>query len=98
MKQFVLFFLLSAYPLATDAAEFQQRIAFERDDFVWIANRDGSEAKKVAAGSFPSISPDRKRVAFTSTEKTGDTYLRRIVIADVTNGTTKNARMPSASM
>jgi TolB protein len=79
-------FLLIGLSLTARASEFQQRIAFERDDFVWVANRDGSDAKKVAAGSFPSISPDGKRVVFTTTEKTGNTYFRHIAVADVASG------------
>ena len=86
MKCLAFLFLLIALSLTGRASEFQQRIAFERDDFVWVANRDGTDAKKVAAGSFPSISPDAKRVVFTTTEKTGNTYLRRIAIADVASG------------
>jgi TolB protein len=83
MKQLALLFLLSAIPLAIDAAEFQQRIAFERDDFVWVASRDGKDEKKIAAGSFPAISSDGRRVVFTTTEKNGGAYIRRIAVADV---------------
>ncbi len=39
----------------------QQKIAFERGENVWIANLDGSDAKKIAAGSLPNISPDATR-------------------------------------
>jgi hypothetical protein len=35
-----------------------RRIAFERNDAIWIANRDGTAEKKVADGVFPAISPD----------------------------------------
>jgi TolB protein len=86
MKRLLFLFLLIALSLTGRASEFQQRIAFERDDFVWVANRDGTDAKRVAGGSFPSISPDAKRVVFTTTEKSGNTYLRRIAIADVASG------------
>jgi TolB protein len=86
MKRLMFLFLLIALSLTGRASEFQQRIAFERNDFVWVANRDGTDAKKVAAGSFPSISPDAKRVVFTTTEKTGNTYLRHIAIGDIASG------------
>jgi hypothetical protein len=46
-----------------------QRIAFERNDTVYIANLDGTGEKKVAAGIFPAISPDGARVAFNTVEK-----------------------------
>jgi TolB protein len=99
MKRLMFLFLFIGQLLTTRASEFQQRIAFERDDFVWVANRDGTDAKKVAAGSFPSISTDGKRVVFTTTEKTGDTYLRRIVIADVATGTTNILKdIPSSNV
>jgi hypothetical protein len=35
-----------------------QRIAFERNDAVYIANLDGTGEKKVADGILPAISPD----------------------------------------
>jgi TolB protein len=88
MKRLVFPFLLVALSLTGRASEFQQRVAFERDDFVWVANRDGTDAKKVAAGSFPSISPDGKRVVFTTTEKASNTYIRHIAVADVASGMT----------
>lgn len=58
-------------------------IAFERDGGVWLANLDGSNARKVADGNFPSVSPDGTRVAFNTQEKQGDRYLRRIAVLDV---------------
>jgi TolB protein len=92
-------FLLLVLSLTARAAEFQQRIAFERDDFAWVANRDGTDAKKVAAGSFPSISPDAKRVVFTTTEKTGSTYIRHIAVADVASGITNRlSQVPSKNV
>src|SRR5437016_11500567 len=54
--------------LAGLASGAQQKIAFERGDNVWIANLDGSDAKKVAAGSLPNISPDATRLAFNTSE------------------------------
>jgi TolB protein len=88
MKRLAFFLSLAFFLPPLQASEFQQRIAFERDDFVWVANRDGSDAKQVAAGSFPAISPDGTRVVFTTTEKTGGSYLRRIATADVASGIT----------
>jgi Tol biopolymer transport system component len=66
----------------------QRKIAFERGDNVWIANLDGSDAKKVAAGSLPNISPDATRLAFNTNEdsKTRPGPERHIAIADLASG------------
>jgi TolB protein len=63
----------------------QRKIAFERGDNVWIANLDGSDAKKIAAGSLPNISPDATRLAFNTNEdsKTRPGPERHIAIADL---------------
>ena len=64
-----------------------QRIAFERNDAVYIANLDGTGEKKVADGIFPAISPDGVRVAFNTVEKTSNTtYVRYIAVVDVATG------------
>ena len=64
-----------------------QRIAFERNDAVYIANLDGTGEKKIADGIFPAISPDGTRVAFNTVEKTSDTsYVRHIAVVDVATG------------
>jgi TolB protein len=87
MKRFAicisLFLTLSG--LASGA---QRKIAFERGDNVWIANLDGSDAKKVAAGSLPDISPDATRLAFNTDEdsKTRPGPERHIAIADLASG------------
>jgi TolB protein len=64
-----------------------QRIAFERNDAVYIANLDGTGEKKVADGIFPAISPDGARVAFNTVEKTSNTtYMRHIAVVDIATG------------
>jgi TolB protein len=79
------FFLLVFAALATDS---QQKIAFERGENVWIANLDGSDAKKIATGSLPNISPDATRLAFNTSEdsKTRPGPERHIAIADLASG------------
>ena len=66
----------------------QRKIAFERGDNVWIANLDGSDAKKIAAGSLPNISPDATRLAFNTSEdsKTRPGPERHIAITDLASG------------
>jgi len=61
-------------------------IAFERNDAVWVANLDGSGAKKIVDGIFPAISPDGTRVAFTNVEKSGTSSSRHIAVAEIATG------------
>jgi len=87
VKTFALpiFFCLSIAALAVDP---QRKIAFERGNNVWIANLDGTAAKKIAAGSLPNISPDGTRVAFNTDEdsKTRPGPERHIAVADLASG------------
>jgi TolB protein len=95
--------LLSSGAAFAIAAE--RRIAFERNDAVCIANLDGGRAKRIAAGIFPAISPDGKRIAFTTVEKSGTTYIRHIAVVDFAGGKptvfkdvpSENAHYPSWS-
>jgi TolB protein len=75
---FVAWFVCAALTQAAD-----RQIAFERNDAIWIANLDGGRAKRIAAGIFPAISPDGKRIAFTTVEKSGTTYIRHIAVVDL---------------
>jgi TolB protein len=78
--------LLLLFSCATLVAAADRQIAFDRDDAVWVANLDGSNARKIADGIFPAISPDAKRVAFPTVEKFGTTYMRHIDVIDVASG------------
>jgi len=62
------------------------RIAFERDHSIWIANLDGTDAKKIASGDLPEISPDGTKVAFNTDEPTKSTPIRHIAIVDIGSG------------
>src|SRR5436190_1617123 len=66
----------------------QRKIAFERGENVWVANLDGSAAKKIAAGSLPNIWPDATRLAFNTSEdsKTRPGPERHIAITDLASG------------
>jgi TolB protein len=73
-------FCVTAFPA-------DQRIAFERNDAVYIANLDSTGERKIADGIFPAISPDGARVAFNTVEKTSNTtYVRHIAVVDVDTG------------
>ena len=78
-------FLFTSFISGASAA---QLIAFERKDAVWIANLDGTGKKKIANGIFPAISPDGTRIALTTAEKSGATYVRRIAVAEIVTGKT----------
>ena len=71
------------------AAAGERHIAFERNDAVWIANLDGTGEKKIAGGIFPAISPDGTQVAFTTSEKSGTTYVRHIAVIEIASGNIK---------
>jgi len=76
-----LFFSLLLFACMALGADTPRQIAFERDSSVWIVNLDGTGAKKLTAGVFPSISSDGTRVAFNTTEKNGDRHIAVITIA-----------------
>jgi TolB protein len=78
--------LLLLFSGAALAIAAERRIAFERDDAVWITNLDGGRAKRIAAGIFPAISPDGERIAFTAVEKSDTTYIRHIAVVDLGGG------------
>jgi len=62
------------------------RIAFERGDSVWVAKVDGSEAKKIADGQSPELSPDGRKLAFNTQQAVGQPAHRRIAVADLASG------------
>src|SRR5947207_10818196 len=65
MKSTLVITLLSALVAVFAAAE-PQKIAFQRGDNIWIANIDGTAAKKIAVGSGPFISSAGTQVAFAT--------------------------------
>jgi TolB protein len=88
IKKIILFgFALAS--LSATAFPGDRQIAFERNNAVWIANLDGTGAKKIADGIFPAISPDGTQVAFNTVEKTSDTtYVRHIAVTEIASGKT----------
>ncbi|MGE5208792.1 MAG: TolB family protein, partial [Alphaproteobacteria bacterium] len=81
-KTILLLFALVACSVSAFCGD--RRIAFERNDAVYIANLDGTGEKKIADGIFPAISPDGTRVAFNTVEKTSETtYVRHMAVVDI---------------
>jgi TolB protein len=77
-------------------ANASQRLAFERNGSVYIANLEASLIRKLTDGIFPAISPDGKSVAFTQVEPKDGTYVRRIAIVEnATGGSRRLDSVPS---
>ncbi|MBV8213496.1 MAG: PD40 domain-containing protein [Verrucomicrobia bacterium] len=66
-------------------AESTRHICFSRDGGVWIANLDGTGARKIFTGDDPAISPDGARIAYTETGK-GKETIRHIAVIEVSSG------------
>lgn len=68
-------------------------IAFERSGSIWLANLDGSHARKIAEGYMPEISPDGKYIAYNITENNtaGNRYL---AIVNTESGKVTQLRQP----
>jgi TolB protein len=79
-------FLCVAFSALSHAA--QRKIAYEHGANIFVADMDGTHAKKIAAGALPEISPDGTRVAFNTEAdaKTRPGPERRIAIADLGMG------------
>lgn len=72
-------------------AQAAQMISFERGESIWIANLDGSNAKKVTKGAYPQISPDGKYIAF-NIEKNTNSISRFIAILEIASGKIKQLK------
>ncbi len=86
------FICLLATVAVLDAAEPARKLAFSRNDALYVCQLDGSAAKKVATGSWPDISPDGTRLAFNTEDPSGKSPERHIAIADLATG--KATRLP----
>jgi Tol biopolymer transport system component len=79
-------FICVTFSALSNAA--QRKIAYERGENIFVAEIDGSHAKKITAGALPDISPDGTRIAFTPKAT------RRI--APVPSGTLQSPTSPAA--
>ena len=79
-------FLCVAFSALSNAAE--RKIAYEHGENIFVAEIDGTHAKKIAAGALPEISQDGTRIAFNTEgdAKTRPGPERHIAIADVASG------------
>src|SRR5271166_3058890 len=96
------FLLIAAFVLAlhpsfdAEAGGPQSKIAFERGSNVWIANIDGTKARKLIKGDDPRIAPDGTKVAFTMTPPGNKDVERYIAVVDVETAAAKIFKdMPS---
>jgi TolB protein len=65
-----------------------EKLHLNGEQYFWVANLDGTAAKKIVAGSLPNISSDGTRLAFNTDQnsKTRPGPERRIAVADLANG------------
>lgn len=91
MPRIILFLLLAV--ITARAADAPRKLAYAKGSILYVANLDGSGARKVANGASPSLSPDGTRLAFNTEAAEGKTPERYIAIADV--ATAKAAVVPN---
>jgi TolB protein len=65
------------------ASELARHLCFSRDNGVWIANLDGTGARKLVTGNDPAISQDGVRIAYT---EPGKGNIRHIAVIEVSSG------------
>src|SRR5215469_14407383 len=82
-----IFFCVAIAALSSAAP---RKIAYEHGENIFVADLDGSHARKIASGALPEISPDRTHVAFNTEAdaKNRPGPERRIAIVDLSNGKT----------
>src|SRR2546429_697041 len=78
-----IFVLILCAVVSAHAADSPRKLAYARGNTLYVANLDGSGAKKVAMGSWPDLSPDGTKLAFNTDDPSGKTPDRTIAIADV---------------
>lgn len=78
--------LLLCGALTLAAEDSTRKLAYEKDNKVFVSNLDGTGVKKVGAGLFPAISPDGTRIAFNTEEQKGNTWARHIAVVDLASG------------
>ncbi len=81
---------LSCVAFATIAVGAPRKIAFGRDGQIWVANIDGTPAKKLVSGNSPVFSPDGTRITFVFYPPSADgddpDSKTQIAVVDVVSG------------
>lgn len=75
--------LVTLYATTVTAAP---RLAYEKNGAVWVADIDGQNARKIAEGAWPDLSPDGSKIAFNTNGDINKVPARLIAIADVATG------------
>ena len=65
-----------------------RKLAFIKENAIWISNIDGTAPKKIAGGQSPELSPDGTRLAYNTVQDIGQPAHRQIAIADLATGQT----------
>ena len=86
MHRIPLLLLVLCSVLTAAADDASRKIAYERGGKIYVANLDGTGAKKVGEGVFPDISADAKRVTFNTQEQKGTAWARHIAVVDLGTG------------
>ncbi len=85
MRSLLPFAFVSVMAVAALADE-PHKMAYEKSDAVWVANLDGSAAKKIADGADPDLSPDGTKLTFNTVQPDGNPADRKIAVADLATG------------
>ena len=63
-----------------------RKLTYEQDNAVWLANINGSAAKRIGRGQSPELSPDGSRLAYNTVQDDGQPAHRQIVVLDIASG------------
>jgi len=86
MRRLPILFFLWCSVLGAAAEDSARKIAYERDGKIFVANLDGTAAKKVGQGVFPDISSDAGHVAFNTQEQQGTVWTRHVAVVELATG------------
>jgi TolB protein len=86
MKKIVAFlFLVGSLGLTHGAPK---KLAFERDNDVYLSDLTGRNEKKIAAGQSPDFSPDGSKLAYNTVQADNQPAQHQLVILDLASGKT----------
>lgn len=82
---YLLSLILLFLPQATPAASIT-KVCFARGEFIYVKDLKTGLEKRVAKGSYPSISPDGRMVAYSVDNTSGSNMTREIRLVDLQTG------------